>query len=82
MVDKIGVDHLGFTHIKICCHFIHLGATIAMYLKHIKTYTIMLQYYWSRNIFIYYMLKQVKESSEGASKAISYKDTYTLFVIP
>ena len=48
-VDELGPDHLGFSSDKIGCHSIRSGATMAMYLNNIKTYTIMLQGRWCSN---------------------------------
>ena len=55
--DELGVDNLGYSANEVGCHSIRSGATIGMYLKYIKTFTIMLQGRWCNNAFLRYIRK-------------------------
>ena len=81
-VDELGVDCLGFTSDEIGCHSIRSGAAMAMYLKKVAPFTIMLQGRWCSDAFLRYIRRQVKEFSQGVSEAMISPDTYNFYTVP
>jgi hypothetical protein len=75
------VDQLGFTADEIGCHSIRSGAVMAMYLKNIAVFAIVLQGRWRSDAFLPYIRKQVKEFSKYVSKAMISPDTYNFFTM-
>ena len=81
-VRELGVDRLGFTEFEIGCHSIRSGAAMAMYLKKVPPFTIMLQGRWCSDAFLRYIRSQVKEFSQGVSELMISPDTYAFFTVP
>ena len=79
---ELGYDKLGFYWYKIGCHSIRLGAAMAMYLNHEKTFTIMLQGRWCSDAFLKYIRKQVQEFSIGVSTRMVSQNAYNFYTTP
>ena len=54
---------------------------MAMYLKKVAVFTIMLQGRWCGDVFLWYIRQKVKELSQGVSEAITSPDTYVFYTI-
>ena len=80
--EELGEERLGYHHSEVGCHSIRSGAAMAMYLKRIPTFTIMLQGRWCSDAFLWYIQKQVKSFSQGVSAAMISDDTYSFYTIP
>ena len=82
MCNELGPDHIGYSADEIGYYSIRSGAAMAMYLRNVKTFIIMLQGRWSSDAFLRYIRKQIKEFSEGMSSAMVSRDNYAFFTIP
>jgi hypothetical protein len=73
---SIGPDVLGFTADQIDLHSARSGAAMAMYLAGVSIFTIMLLGCWSRDAFLRYIRKQVKEFSKGISNKMTQNENF------
>ena len=55
--NELGPDHLGYSADEIRCHSIRSGVAMAMYLRNVKTFIIMLQGRWISDAFLRYIRK-------------------------
>ena len=58
--NKLGFERLGYHPHEVGCHSIQSGAAMAIYLKCVPTFTIMLHGRWCSDAFLCYIFKQVK----------------------
>ena len=78
-VDVLGVDTLGFTSSEVGTHSIISSTAMQLYLQKASVYTIILIGRWSRDAFLIYIRRQVKEFSKGLSSGmIQAGEFYTI----
>jgi hypothetical protein len=68
VVGAIGETCLGIAKHEVGTHSLRSGAAMTMYLGECPVYTIMLIGRWSSDAFLWYIRKQVMESSHNVSK--------------
>lgn len=54
---------------------------MAMYLKQVPAFTIMLQGRWRSDAFLWYIRKQVKDFSQSVSAAMISNETYAFYMV-
>ena len=71
-----GEDVLGFAPANIGTHSICSGAAMHMYLAQVPTFSIMMIGRWSRDAFLKYISKQVKQFSHKVSSQMIRNESY------
>jgi hypothetical protein len=79
-VRSIRKDKLGFGPDDVDLHSIRCGAAMAMYLRTVPVFTIMLIGRWSSDAFLLYIRRQVQEFSTGVASRMVLQPAF--FTIP